>query len=127
MTRQPDLFLPAVMTVRARQGELFPDDEAETGPPCRECGRPMVRTPSGFLSCPRAHGKLIEPPAAEVRPPGAPACEQEPIRSPWPEQARRLAKRHARRDRLDGAPPCECGHCVKARDDQRRQDARPVR
>lgn len=28
---------------------------------CAECGKLMIATPSGFVSCPDAHGKLIAP------------------------------------------------------------------
>ena len=112
MVTQPSLFDPMLATTIAAQGELFAD-QAEDGPPCRECGRPMVRTPSGFLSCPRAHGKLIEPAGGLTASPEA-VTEDGPI--PWPVQARRLAKKHARRDNWEGRRwCCECGHCTRAR------------
>jgi len=52
VTTQPDLFRPMCATVRGRQGELF--DRADPPPcglSCGECGRGMVRTASGYLSC----------------------------------------------------------------------------
>jgi hypothetical protein len=88
----------------ARQGQLFETD----GPPavsatCRECGEFMERTPSGFLACPRGHGKLF------IETSGEPVDD-------WPEQARRLAKRHARRDNWLGTRwRCHCGACNRAR------------
>ncbi len=27
---------------------------------CEECGRPLERTPGGFMVCPAGHGKLCE-------------------------------------------------------------------
>ena len=58
MTRQPDLFLPMCARVSARQPELFD----MPGPPAVNltcsCGHYLERTPSGFLACPRGHGKL---------------------------------------------------------------------
>ena len=60
MTRQPDLFSPCLAHVSSRQGRLFDAN----GPPlsalsCVTCGQPLVRTPSGYLACPRGHGKLL--------------------------------------------------------------------
>jgi hypothetical protein len=26
---------------------------------CEDCGRPLDRTPSGFLACPLGHGRLV--------------------------------------------------------------------
>jgi hypothetical protein len=59
MTRQPDLFLPAVATVRTRQGELFDIGGRVVNLTCQECGGPMEVTPSGFLCCGRGHGRLF--------------------------------------------------------------------
>lgn len=59
MTQQPDLFLPAVATVRGRQGELFETGGRVVNLTCQECGRPMETTPSGYLCCPRGCGKLL--------------------------------------------------------------------
>ena len=110
MTIQPDLFLPMCARVIARQGQLFDTD----GPPaltakCRECGEYLERTPSGYLACPRGHGKLLtEAPADE-----APADEPAPS---WSEQARRIAKGHAARDNWLGRRwHCQCGACRRAR------------
>jgi hypothetical protein len=69
MTRQPSLYDPMCAAVRSRQGCLFDTDgPALSGLSCVECGEPMERTPSGYLCCPKGHGRLLEaidPPAAE--------------------------------------------------------------
>lgn len=58
MTRQPDLFQPW-HDEQGAQLDLFElDGPAETGLSC-QCGEPLVRTPSGYLACPRGHGRLI--------------------------------------------------------------------
>lgn len=58
MTTQPTLFDHA--NTRTRQGTLFDDDgPRESGLSC-ECGEPLIRTPSGYLSCGRGCGKLRE-------------------------------------------------------------------
>ena len=113
MTIQPDLFLPMCARAVVRQPTLFDTD----GPPavtatCRECGEYLERTPSGYLACPRGHGKLLtEAPADE------PADDALP-RTTWPEEARRVAKKHAARDNWLGRRwHCGCGHCSRARAD----------
>ena len=60
MTRQPDVFSPCLAHISSRQARLFDVD----GPPlsarsCVACGRPLERTPGGYLACPRGHGKLL--------------------------------------------------------------------
>jgi hypothetical protein len=72
----------------------------------------MIRTESGYLSCPMAHGKLLteaaEPEEDEDDAP-APASD-------WPRQARQIAKRHAERDNWHGRRwHCRCGACQRAR------------
>ena len=79
---------------------------------CPRCGRYLERTPSGYLCCPAGHGKLLTEPPAET--------DGEDAESPppwdWPEQARRVAKQHARRDNWSGRRwRCECGACTLAR------------
>jgi hypothetical protein len=50
---------------QARQEELFPAGPGEHSEiACGACGDCLVRTPSGWLACPRGHGRLI--------------CEEEP-------------------------------------------------
>ena len=107
MTTQLDLFLPMCARTIARQAQLFDTD----GPPaltekCRHCAEYLEHTPSGFLACPRGHGKLLtDTPAND-----APAWPD------WPEYARRIAKRHARRDNWLGTRwRCRCGACNRAR------------
>jgi hypothetical protein len=115
MHTQPDLFLPMCATVRGRQGELFdPADAPPCGLTCQECGRALVHTESGYLCCPRGHGKLLTEAAAE---PDDEADDDEPApASPWPRQARRIARRHARRDNWHGHRwSCCCGACSRAR------------
>jgi hypothetical protein len=60
MNVQRDLFHRMCARVQARQGELFaPGEDERSNVPCGECGECLVRTPSGWLCCPRGHGKLI--------------------------------------------------------------------
>lgn len=45
------------------RGERMPRRKREAAPDlfslkCGECGRPMVHTLSGYLSCPHGHGRL---------------------------------------------------------------------
>jgi hypothetical protein len=118
VTLQPDLFLAAVATVRRRQPALFDTD----GPPavtvrCEQCREYLERTPSGYLACPRGHGKLLtEPPAAEPDAADAADADEPAPASDWPRQARQIAKRHARRDNWHGGRwRCRCGACSRAR------------
>jgi hypothetical protein len=56
---QRDLFRPLCGKQSARQGELFkPGWDEVSDLACGECGEFLVRTPSGWLACPRGHGKL---------------------------------------------------------------------
>lgn len=58
MTTQPRLWGHADTTTR--QARLFDEPPEDTGLSCGQCGEPLVRTASGFLCCPRGHGKLFE-------------------------------------------------------------------
>jgi hypothetical protein len=65
MSTQRDLFWPMCGGQQSRQGGLFAvgwDEVSDLA--CGECGEYLVRTPSGWLACPRGHGKLT--------------CEEEP-------------------------------------------------
>ena len=131
MTNQPTIF--GYAESRTRQPALFDMD----GPPaltakCQRCGEYLERTPSGYQTCPRGCGKLIESvcrpihgatdspvrrlfaePATE--PVGADDDESLPARD-WREQARRIAKCHAKRDNWLGTRwRCQCGACNRAR------------
>ena len=58
MTTHRDLYSPMLATTIARQGELFDmAGPAAVNLTCY-CGHYLERTPSGFLACPRGHGKL---------------------------------------------------------------------
>ena len=66
MTTQPDLFASCLAEPQGGQLALFDF----TGPPessrtCAECGEQLVRTPSGYLCCPKGHGKLLPDPDRE--------------------------------------------------------------
>jgi hypothetical protein len=56
--KQPDLFLACLAESFERQGELF-EHTTETDLRCVECGAWMVETESGWLCCPKGHGKLL--------------------------------------------------------------------
>lgn len=66
MRIQPRLFGPPAETYR--DTGLFDECQADepTGLSCSACGRPMIRTESGYLCCTRGHGKLLEPVAFET-------------------------------------------------------------
>jgi hypothetical protein len=65
MNVQRDLFRPMCALWHSTQPELFPPSLEEVSVlACGECGEFLVRTPSGWLACPRGHGKLT--------------CEEEP-------------------------------------------------
>jgi hypothetical protein len=55
MTTQPTFFGHA--NTSARQPELFDQGGRASSLTC-QCGHYLERTPSGFLTCPRGHGKL---------------------------------------------------------------------
>jgi hypothetical protein len=62
MHTQPDLFAPMLARSFHRQGELFDQAaaiDADSDQRCAQCGAHLVRTESGFLCCPRGHGKLL--------------------------------------------------------------------
>jgi len=60
VTRRPDLFSPCRARVCSRQGRLFDaDGRPLSDRSCQTCGQPLERTPSGYLACPRGHGKLL--------------------------------------------------------------------
>jgi hypothetical protein len=112
VTLQPDLFLPMCARAMTCQAQLFDTD----GPPavtaqCAQCGEYLERTPSGYLACPRGHGKLLtEPPAAE------PDDDEPAPPLSWPQEALRIGRRHARRDNWHGRRwHCQCGACSRAR------------
>lgn len=58
MRTQRDLFNP-FSREHAAQGELFDDGPEVSALSCVECGEPLERTPSGYLCCPKGHGRLI--------------------------------------------------------------------
>jgi hypothetical protein len=113
MHRQPDLFSPMLARSHHRQGELFDQaaaTDADSGLRCARCQSFFVRTTSGYLCCPRGHGKLL----AEAVEDHEPAEDTEPAEDcrPWPVQAHALAKRLAKRDQwLWGRWRCICGAC----------------
>jgi hypothetical protein len=119
VTNQPTMF--GYADCRTRQPALFDTD----GPPaltaqCEQCGEYPERTPSGYLCCPKGHGKLLtESPAIE--PATEPDTEDDDETVPawsWPQEARRIAKRHAARDNWHGRRwHCRCGACRQARRD----------
>jgi hypothetical protein len=62
---QRDLFWRMCAHEPSRQGELFPAGQGERSDlACGECGENLVRTPSGWMACPKRHSKLT--------------CEEEP-------------------------------------------------
>jgi hypothetical protein len=118
MTRQADLFRPMCAPVVTQQGQLFDPADGPGSPHRCQCGEYLERTESGYLCCPKGHGKLLtEPPAVE--PADKPDAEDDDEPAPaseWPRQARRIAKRHARRDNWHGRRwHCQCGACSRAR------------
>jgi len=61
MSTQRDLFRPMCGRTRTKQQELFAAGHQEiSNVYCGECGRAMIRTPSGWIACPSGHGKLRE-------------------------------------------------------------------
>ena len=59
MHRQPSLFDPMCAETHARQGSLFDNDgPADSALHCKVCGEYLTGTPSGYLACPKGHGKL---------------------------------------------------------------------
>ena len=57
---QHDLFRPMCGRQYHRQAELFDEaNAADSDLGCEVCGDFLVRTESGFLSCPNGHGKLL--------------------------------------------------------------------
>jgi hypothetical protein len=127
MTNQPTMF--GFADTRTRQPVLFDTD----GPPaltakCQRCGAYLKRTPSNYQTCPRGCGKLVEPmhcpihgvtdsPVCRLFTEPESAVDDESLPAwDWPEQARRIAKKHARLDNWHGRRwSCKCGACTRAR------------
>lgn len=62
MTRQPHLYDDIMAEVRSYQMRLFDPNAAEAGDSdlsCSVCGSYLVQTASGYLCCPRGHGRLL--------------------------------------------------------------------
>lgn len=59
---QRDLFRPMLASQFAHQLRMFADagHGRESNLSCGVCGEPLVETPSGFLACPRGHGRLLQ-------------------------------------------------------------------
>jgi len=66
MTTQPQFWGPS--NTSTRQARLFEDGPRESELSC-ECGRPLIHTPSGYLTCPGGCGRLLE--LTEAEPCGA--------------------------------------------------------
>ncbi len=65
MSRQGELFSPFGRD-HVKQGNLF-DSGGKVSPlSCVECGEPMEHTPSGYIVCPRGHGRLLETTSQDV-------------------------------------------------------------
>ena len=106
MHLQRDLFSPMLARSFHLQGELFnqPAADADSDRRCHECQSFLVRTASGFLCCPRGHGKLIEEATSSANEPCMPR--------PWPVAAAETARLHAGNARwLYGRWRCICGAC----------------
>ncbi len=58
--KQSDLFQPMLAKTYGHQADLFQDNGAEVDIHCETCGEYMVRTESGYVTCPKGHGKLLE-------------------------------------------------------------------
>jgi len=58
MHKQSDLFRPFLAETFAHQADLFPDRSRESALACEQCGRYLIETASGYLCCPRGHGRL---------------------------------------------------------------------
>ena len=57
---QHDLFRPMCGRQHQQQRELFNEaSAADSDLSCEACGQFLVRTESGFLSCPNGHGNLL--------------------------------------------------------------------
>ena len=59
MTKQGDLFRPMLAEVYGKQTELWGGEGEESSERCDVCGANLVRTPTGYFTCPRGHGRLI--------------------------------------------------------------------
>jgi hypothetical protein len=106
--------------VVAQQGQLFDPADGPGSPHRCQCGDYLELTASGYLACPKGHGKLLtEPPAAETADEWDGADDDESIPAwNWSRQARRIAKRHARPDNWHGRRwHCQCGACSRAQFD----------
>ena len=110
MTRQPHLYDDSTATVTSRQATLFNPNNAAAGDSpltCCTCGRPMVRTESGYLCCPAGHGKLIDEGATA----GDVDQDDGDHADDWPDVAAIVAEQHAARAKWLGHPECNCGAC----------------
>ncbi|MFL5329161.1 MAG: hypothetical protein ACJ8C4_09600 [Gemmataceae bacterium] len=62
MFTQPDLYSPMFARTSTVQPELFDERECpDSDQRCPECGDYLAITPSGYLCCPRGHGRLTVP------------------------------------------------------------------
>jgi hypothetical protein len=60
MHKQPDLFRPMCAEVHGHQRSLFDNSgPADSNLHCEVCGSELAHTSSGYLACPRGHGKLV--------------------------------------------------------------------
>jgi hypothetical protein len=111
MTHQRHLYDSATATIRSRQPTLFDPNAVEAGDSaltCCTCGRPLVRTESGYLCCSAGHGRLIDESVTE---PDEDEEDEEGSADPWERYAPAVARRHAKRTEWLGWEPCECGAC----------------
>ena len=121
MTRQPHLYDDATATVTSRQATLFDPNDVAAGDSaltCCTCGRPMVRTESGFLCCPAGHGKLIgEGATGEPDDPDDGDQDDDGMgptmaaHLPWERYARIVARCHRRRAAFYRMAACQCCAC----------------
>jgi len=59
MQTQRNLFRPLADTSTHQGGMFYLDGPEESSLACSVCGEYLVRTQSGYLCCPRGHGKLL--------------------------------------------------------------------
>ena len=116
MTKQGDLFRSMCATVRTAQPELFEVGGRSSALRCEQCGEHLEHTASGFIACPRGHGKLMDPHTVAWRAQARQDDDQgEPVDT-WPDDARRIAARHRDSARYLAEPwTCECAACRQDR------------